>query len=473
MRNWNKEILFIIVISIESCWLGALFLTLSELLLKERLISIFGLWLAYPAAFILNRLLHGVSIRRPFFLIANIMAVVIIILVLLKLQLYASYNILDISWLGIVNTHIHQLFQAPQAEIFIILGTCTFFWKGWSLARQSVNFSTFSKSFQFGFSTLLFVLFISHLADLSLTNLVLLIIIFSSFGLIGFGLYRSSENKVNQFNIMSSNFKLLLIVVVTIALLGLAIGTFITPELLHFILDILKWIGGKIAAVIIFLVNLFPKSSTPELPPGESLSPSPREETIEMWKWFHMSVETRNIMQKVFVSAFMIGIFVALYRVFVDIWHRLRRRDTTGVTIESVQKYSFWDFLKSLLLFFRRIIHILFLWLTALIHRKLPEKSNRHDSIRQIYRSLLHWGASKGFPRRYDETAYEYQRHLGYMLPLSENNLLSQITEAYIIARYNPNQEGEDSLQEIKENWQLLKKFKFKRIHRQDAGSQK
>ena len=473
MRNWNKELLFTIIIAMESCWLGALFLTLSELIIKDRHLSIIGIWLAYPSAFILNRLLRSTRIRKPFLIITNVLTMVIVILLILKIYLYASYNILDISWLGILNTHMHQLFQSFQPEIFIVLGVGIFFWKGWSLARQNVNFSTFSKSFQFGFSLLLFVLFICHIADLSLANLVLLIIVFSSLSLIGFGLYRSADNKVNQSTIMSSNFRLLLIVVVTIALLGLAVGTLITPELLYFVLSILKWIGGKIAAVIIFLVNLFPNGSSPELPPGTAVSPSPREETIEMWKWFHMSVETRNIMQKIFVSAFLIGIFVSLYRVFVDIWHWIRRRDTTGVTIESLQNYSFIDFLKSLILFVRRNINILFSWLAVLIHRKIPEQSNRQNSVRQIYRNLLHWGAAKGYPRRNSETPYEYLKHLGYVLPLSENNLLSQITEAYVIARYNPNREEAGSLQHIKESWQILKKFKFKRVNRQDVDSKK
>jgi hypothetical protein len=473
MRNWNKEILFTIIIAMESCWLAALFLTLSQLIINYRHLSIIGLWLAYPSAFILNRLLRSTRLRRPLLIIVNMLAMVIAILFLLKIQLYAGYNILDISWLGIINTHMHQLFQAFQPELFIIIGVGTFFWKGWNLAGQSVNFSTFSRSFQFGFSVLLFVLFICHIADISLANLILLIIVFSSLSLIGFGLYRSADSKANQATIMSSNSRLLLVVVVTIALLGLAVGSLITPELLYFILSILKWIGGKIAAVIIFVVNLFPNGSTSELPPGEALSPSPQEEVIEMWKWFHMSVETRNIMQKVFVSLFLLGIFVALYRVFVDIWHWIRRHDTRGVTIESLQEYSFIDFLKNLILFFKRSIDFLFGWLAALIRRNLPEQSNRQNSVRQIYRNLLHWGAAKGYPRRSSETPYEYLKHLGYVLPVSENNLLSQITEAYIVARYNPNQEEEGSLQQIKETWQILKKFKFKRVNRQDVDPKK
>jgi hypothetical protein len=468
MRNWNEEILYTtIILSMESCWLGALFLLLSDLINGDRHLSIVGLWLAYPIALIFNRLLGSFKIRRSLLLIANVITMVIIMLIVLKIYLYAGYNMLDFSWLAVLNAHMHQLFQGLQSEMFIILGVATFFWKGWSLSRQRLDFSVFSKSFQFGFCILLFIIFIFHLVDFPVSNLVLLIIIFASLGLIGFGLYRSSEKQANQLTTMYSDLRLLLIVVGTIALLGIAIGSFITPDLLHLILNILKWIGEKIASVIIFLVNLFPKGGTSELPPGETLSPSPREEPIEMWKWFHMSVNVRDIMRKIFVSAFMIGILVALYQLFVDIWHWMRRHETTDVTIESISKYSFLDFLSSLVLFLMRNIYMLFCWLKALIRLKTPEQSNHNNSIRQIYRNLLHWGAIRGYPRRNSETPYEYLEQLGYMLPISETNILSQITEAYIVARYNPKPDKLESLQQIKEKWQILKKYKFKRVHTQ------
>ncbi len=456
----------------ESCWLGALFLTLSELISGNSHLSIIGLWLAYPFAFILNRLLRSARIRRPFRLIANVMAIVVFILIILKIQLYASYNILDIGWLSILNAHMHQLLNGFTPEMFVILGVCTFFWKGWSLARQRVNFAAFSRSFQFGFSILLFVLFICHLADFSLDNLVLLIIVFSSFGLIGFGLYRSSEKNTFQSTTISNDFRLLLIVVAVIALTGLVIGSFITPELLQLVLNVLKWIGEKIISIFMYLVNLFPKGSTSKLPPGTALSPSPREEPIEMWKWFHMSEHVRDIMRKILVTSFMIGILVALYRIFVDIWHWMRRHETTGVIIESIPRNTFMEFLKSLALFLIRNINNLFLWLKALIQRKMPEQSNNQNSIRQIYRNLLNWGDIGGYPRRNSETPYEYLEQLGYVLPVSEHYLLAQITEAYIVARYSPRPEKLESFQQIKQSWHNLKKFKFKRVHTKAAGTE-
>ncbi len=469
MKNWSENVLYSIVILTESCWLAAIMLFLNEFVTEDRRITIIGIWLAYPFAFIFNRFLHYVGFKRPVYFAANIIALILGTLLVLRIQLYSGYGILDISWLSALNYQIRQLFYVFQPELLIILGNCIFFWRGWSLSKEKTTFSLLSRYFQFGFMMLLLVLFISHLADISLPNIAPLIVIFSSLALVGFGLFRSAKNSNAQDNFVNSSSQFLLIVVALIVSLGLIIGSFIAPDLLNLILNILKWVGTKIAALVIFLVNLFPDDITSNIaPPGETLPPSPREEVIDWWSVFRLPPNTRIIGQRIFVSLFAIGLLVALYRIFVDIWHWIRRHDTANVTVESIRGNLLTDLLNSLLQLLRYFLNILLYPWNILRKRALVEQPHEINSVRQIYRNILRWGASGGYPRHTSETPYEYLVTMKGILPASEHDMLSQITDAYILARYGHKLEQFELLQEIKERWKILRRYKLKMVHQQE-----
>ncbi|MCK4818533.1 hypothetical protein KA005_22375, partial [bacterium] len=141
MKNWSERILYSILILTESCWLIAISLFLNEFITEGRRITIFGFWLAYPFAFLFNRFLNYVGFKRHIYFIANILALIFSTLLILKIQLYAGYGILDLSWFSMLNYHIQQLFYEFQPELLVILGNCTFFWRGWSLSREKTTFS--------------------------------------------------------------------------------------------------------------------------------------------------------------------------------------------------------------------------------------------------------------------------------------------------------------------------------------------
>ena len=469
MKNWSEKVLYSIVILTESCWLAALMLFLNELITEGRRITIISIWLAYPFAFIFNRFLQRVGFKRPVYFIVNITALILGTLLVLRIQLYAGYGVLDITWLSALNYQMRQLFYEFRPELLIILGNCIFFWRGWSLSKEKATFFLLSRYFQFGFMMLLLVLFISHVVDISLPNIALLIVLFSSLVLFGFGLFRSAKNTNEQDNFINSSSQFLLIVVALIVSLGLIIGSFIAPDLLNLILNILKWVGTKIAALVIFLVNLFPSDMTSNIaPPGETLSPSPREEVIDLWSVFRLSPNVRIIGQRIFVSLFVVGLLIAIYRIFIDIWHWIRRHDTASVTVESISGNLLTDLLNSLLQLLRYLLHILLYPWKILRKSATVEQHHELNSVRQIYRNILRWGASGGYPRHTSETPYEYLVTMKGILPASEHDILSQITDAYILARYGHKLEQFELLQEIKERWKTLGRYKLKRVHQQE-----
>lgn len=469
MKNWSEKILYFVLTLTESCWLAAIFLFLNEFINEDRRITIFVLWLAYPFAFLFNRFLNYVRCKRYIYFIANMLALSFSTLLILRIQLYAGYGILDMSWFSMLNYQMQQLFYEFQPEFLIILGNCTFFWRGWSLSKEKAAFSLLSKYFQFGFVMLLLVLFTSHLADVSLPNALVLIVVFSSLVLVGFGLSRSAENNSVQDKIVSSSSQLLLIVVALIVLLGLFIGSFVTPGLLHLILNILKWIGDKIGTAIMFLVNLFPYEISSDItPPGETLSPSPREEIIDLSKILHIPVHIRIIGQRIFVSLFMVGVLVAVYRVFVDVWRRLRRHNTSNVIVESIHGNILIDLLSSLLQLFHYLLNILCSLWKYLKHKTIVEQPHEINSVRQIYRNLLRWGAAGGYSRHISQTPYEYLETMREILPVNEQAMLSQITDIYIVARYGHKLVKLELLQEIEENWKILRQYKLKMVHKKE-----
>lgn len=424
MKNWSEKILYFVLTLTESCWLAAIFLSLNEFINEDRRITIFVLWLAYPFAFLFNRFLNYVRCKRYIYFIANMLALSFSTLLILRIQLYAGYGILDMSWFSMLNYQMQQLFYEFQPEFLIILGNCTFFWRGWSLSKEKAAFSLLSKYFQFGFVMLLLVLFTSHLADVSLPNALVLIVIFSSLVLVGFGLCRSAENNSVQ---------------------------------------------DKIVTAIMFLVNLFPYEISSDIaPPGETLSPSPREEIIDLSKILHIPVHIRIIGQRIFVSLFMVGVLVAVYRVFVDVWRRLRRHNTSNVIVESIHGNILIDLLSSLLQLFHYLLNILCSLWKYLKHKAIVEQPHEINSVRQIYRNLLRWGAAGGYSRHISQTPYEYLETMREILPVNEQAMLSQITDTYIVARYGHKLVKLELLREIEENWKILRQYKLKMVHKKN-----
>ncbi len=449
--NWREEVLYAVTLLMESCWIGALLLFLNELVAGGPQFSIIWLWLMYPFAFLLNRLLCNLGWGRYYSYAINGLAMIVGMLLVLKTQLYAAYNMLDGSWLSALGANLSQLFQAFQPEVLAIIGCGLLFWRGWRLAQHRVTFAAVGTGFQFGLSILLIVLFISQLIDISLPNAILLVIAFAFLALVGVGLCRSTE-------VSTHGSHLLLVTIVLIILLGSLVGAFVTSDLLHILLDALRWLWGIILKIIAFLLSLLPERAPAELPPATTPIPeSPPAETYHIWT---LPEPIRDILSKVWIVGFVTLIVIALYRMLSDIWHRLRGALTRGATIEPLPMTFRANILGALI----RLIHrILGIPLKLAYRHKKVTQSQEVSSIRHIYRNLLQWGAEAGWPRRISETPYEYLETLTSTLSREGQGQLSCITEAYVIARYRQNWENREPLQQIKESWEKLRRFRLKK----------
>lgn len=113
------------------------------------------------------------------------------------------------------------------------------------------------------------------------------------------------------------------------------------------------------------------------------------------------------------------------------------------------------DVLRSLRSLFPRLLKRLWLWLKSLSKRwkKHPRPSDEALlSIRALYRSLLRWAARQGVARAPAQTPLEHLRLLEERFP-QQQDVLKQVTEAYLVARYSQKPVSREEFDSAKEAW--------------------
>ncbi|HEV2659080.1 MAG TPA: DUF4129 domain-containing protein, partial [Ktedonobacteraceae bacterium] len=76
-------------------------------------------------------------------------------------------------------------------------------------------------------------------------------------------------------------------------------------------------------------------------------------------------------------------------------------------------------------------------------------------TMREIYRALLRWTATRGYARQQDETPYEFRARLGAHLPQSEPEL-GRLTELYTALRYDNTHAADSEVASAQADWASL-----------------
>ena len=250
---------------------------------------------------------------------------------------------------------------------------------------------------------------------------------------------------------------LLLVSISLILILGLLISSVITPDFLQLILAALKWVWGLIMKAVAFIISLLPEPSPPEIVPGEVPAPVPAEEPD--WSKFFFVPEAVRSGLRLGWTIMVLGLMLFfLWRVSSQIFSWLRRRlSTAGAEVEPLRGAFRADFLSLLTRLFSRL-----LGLRRLLHRQRKPELPEITSIRQIYRQLLHWAATRGLPRAVFQTPNEYLYILEEALPDSGKALRS-VTQHYVSARYGLSLPSADELHQLKQSWHQVKQNRPKR----------
>ena len=259
---------------------------------------------------------------------------------------------------------------------------------------------------------------------------------------------------------------LLLIAVLVDTLANPTITADIQP-LLNVLGQAYSWLAGILAAAIVLIVtpvflllellinllhSLFPSNGR-QLPPA---APRPRN--------LNLPPQTIGAPLIVPFVKILLPILLAIAVILFIRWIVRRPRRVRLITSrrivelrESLWSWTlFWSQLKALFLsLFRRFFPRRAAGEELQIATETNETEPAARTIREIYRALLKHAAARGYPRRKDETPYEFRQRLDEKTPLAEPQL-AVVTEAYTIIRYGAIVPGEVEVAHIQQEWATL-----------------
>jgi hypothetical protein len=457
--DWRKVALYGTNMVVESCWLYALLSLLNIQAANEQL-SILGILVIYPLAFGFHKLIHRLSWHKIWHDIISWLAWAIVMLVIVKTQLFGDLGWLNPDWIMSLPLAIPQLIYTFKPELLIFISSAIIWWLGIWLAYRSVNFTTSVTEFQFGLLVLVIIFAITSTLKIDLPNSITITLAFFFFALLGISIAHAQEGRswLNGTNRFQWSW-LLLASIVLILVIGLIISSVVSPDLLQMAINAVIWLGELVMKVLVFIASLFPRQEPTTLLPPELNMPlmEPKEngpiwsipEVVRSWLGIGMGILWGGL------------IVLALWRISSQIYNWLINRSSgsAGTKIEPL-KGAFGAELINLL---KRILHWLsksklLSWLIKRPESFPPEAI----SVHQIYRHLLRWGSAGGYPRQISQTPNEYLGTIVDLLPQFQADL-SFITQQYVTTRYGTSIPTTIELHELKQSWKRVKQNRLKR----------
>ena len=450
----QKVVLTTAVMVLEGCWLYTLAYLLNVLMAKGKL-NIPGLFPLYLLAFGTNWLWHWLGWPKIVRGILNIAGGIIFTLLLLKMQLFGHLPLADVMWLKALGDAFANIFYGLDPELVLLVAGGILWWFGQRMASLPKEFATTLREFQLGLIFLLILLFIAYGTGTQASHTILIVTVFFATALLSLSTAHAQENTQSAALYRGNWLGILLMSISGIVLLGLAIGSVITPDLLRLVVSGLAWLWGQIIRGIIFIMSLLPQPDVipEEALPGAGAMPAQEPDYSKL-------LVIPEIVRKGLRfgwSVLMIGILlVFLWRIAEQVfgWLRARFGSAANAEYESLSG-AFWADIQSLC---KRILGWILKirkWPT-LLRRQRRAEPKEITSIRQLYQQLLHWAAKSGFPKPGFQTAYEYLGILQAKMP-AYRETLQYVTNNYVRARYGHVMPSVAEMEQLKQNWHYLK----------------
>ena len=455
----QKVVLAVAVMALEGCWLYSLVYILNVLIAGGQL-NVPGLLPLYLLAFGTSRLWHWLGWPRLIRSTLNITGGVIFTLLAVKIQLFGLLPLADTTWLKAIGEAFINIFYGLSPELVLLVSGGVIWWFGQRMASLPMTFAVTVREFQFGLIILLILLFVAYGMEVQISHSILVVTIFFAASLLSLSIAHAQENRQSTEFYHVNWLGVLLMSISAIILLGLVIGSIITPDLLRLVVAGLTWLWGLIAKGISFIVSLFPE---PDYIPAEALpgaSSTPMQEP-DYSKFLVLPEVVRKGLRFGW-SVLMIGILLVLFwRIAEQLFAWLRTKfGTTGNAEYETLSGAFWDDIRALFQrMFNRILKIL-RWPFSLKKTKAVEPKEI-TSIRQLYQQLLRWAEKAGLPKPVFQTAYEYLEVLQEKMP-EHRDTLQYVTGQYVSARYGHVTPSSEDLNRLKQSWHHLKQKRLK-----------
>ena len=494
--SWGERLLPGILAAMEACWVDAILIGLVGIGLFQSQDPLIPLWVPFVLIIgsgLLSSYLErraastaSVSNQNDNTPTANagtplvIMLVGVTTLLIIWVRIYAQTAfVLDPHWLLSLSNDI-LLLNANAYLVVAILGACVYFyWRGVRLAHRDIEHPYVFRAMRLGLLIMLAVVVIR--AGQASTGqvfydeptLFLLIPVFLILSLAAQALARAvsvrRSHPVGLQGSISAQERALLLIIgafsLLILLVALAVGSIVSPTFLQRVeipLGIAyDWFVVAFAHIVVFLVTpLF------WLIAWFMASHSPRHPTVRNVRTgvsrvpFHKPPGGPDLLLILIpILEIVLPILLALLLLAL-IWRILRRRRRTVVArrnedvYESVWSWSlFWKQLKAFLrAFFARFFPHRAAKVEGQTVSEAIESGPGVRSIREIYRVLLKRAAGRGYPRKKDETPYEFRQRLDEQTPLAEPHL-ELITEVYTATRYGGSEPDETEVARVRGAW--------------------
>lgn len=457
------------IAGMEVCWLYAV-LGFVQTWACDRCLLLSGLFLFYPSAFGLHRLLPKVG-GNPLFRQALSWLVWLASAALFTgLVANGGEGVLNTSWIPSLVRRTFSPASFPTPELLTIAGSAVLWGCGKRLSRLSGDASTVLREFQFGVLILLVVFFLCGQLGLDIEELVPLTVVFFFFALTGLpaNLLHGGPGATSKRR-RAGWFGMVIAVVCLVLAAGLVSAYILKPELLNLVLSLLaaaaRFAGRLIAMIIAFLASFLPdpEPQTFQMPaPSAGIHRDPSF-LIDILK---IPESVRRIAGIIVSGIWVVLFLAALWSLSSALlkWMLQKIVYPDGAEVETLSgafREDLYALLKTLV---RKMDHLLSRFLGIFgIARIRRYATTEPLSGRAVYRQLLRWSARKGFPRHRAQTPGEYLELLSKRLPggLGEFSL---ITSGYLEERYGAVPTAPGDLEKIHSAWSRLKSKKYKKL---------
>ncbi len=467
--QWRREILYLLVVAMDACWLAPLAGIISGLVGLAPL-SLSVLLALYLAAFWSGRLVIRLHLDPTRARVVAIFLAAMTILVALKAAHYGAYPWLSLDWLAQLAMDLFPMFTVVPPAIFTIIVGVLIWWNGLRLSGQQMNRALVAAHFTTGLIVFVFVLLLAAMrgvADLSGP-----IFVFFAAGLMAISMARMEAMTSGQHSPLDRYWATMLALVILLVMgAGLvvmdaftaagaggeavmaaltAISTFVGTV----IILLLTPFGYLAYWLILLLERLVGRNAQPIVPP--EFAPFSEQPTRDL-----QTPELPFILEQILRALPMIILLI------IAVWlldKALNRRHTPlddGTDEVRESAGSLRDFWNDLFGYLRRLFGLAQggarRGLDAVASALRADDADPSLTVRQIYARLLHLAASHGGARRPEQTAYEYLPDLLTALPTAVDDATAT-TETYVRARYSPTPPASLQVAETRAAWDRIKK---------------
>jgi hypothetical protein len=492
----GERLLPFLLAAMEACWVDAIFIGLAGLNFFQSHDPVIPVW----APFVLiaaSQWLSGYLERRSLSaesssesddagaattpgisILFGVMAAITLFIVWSRVYAQTAF-VLDPRWLLSLLNDVLLLNSNAYLVVGIAALSAYFCWRGVRLSRHQVEPANVFNILRLGLIVFVVVIIVRAAQESAgivfhdWLELFLLVPIFFLLSLIAHSLARAAyvrhSHPVGLEGSAAAQERSIVLLLgifgLAILILALLVGSAANPALLQQIALPLgaayDWLIGIIAHIIVFLVTPFFWLIT--LIVGGGRAQLPRINRFNVGS----SGKTRPkpaptpdvILTLIPILKIVIPILFILLVILLMRW-ALRRRRVRMVASknedvhESLWSWAlFWTQFKAFLrglfgrFFFRKI--------AAAGEQAAPEAitgGQAARSVREIYRLLLRRAAERGYPRKKDETPYEFRQRLDAKTPLAQPRL-EVITEVYAATRYGGQEPNESDVALVRGAW--------------------